>query len=117
MKDQAKQRLEACGVDVDGAVRRLMNKEDLYERLLRRFPEDESYGQLEAACREGRTEDAFHAAHTLKGVAGNLGLNRLMEADSVLVELLRNGVSDGVDEAMRAVEESYRETVDAIKAL
>ncbi|MCJ7835978.1 Hpt domain-containing protein [Cuneatibacter sp. NSJ-177] len=117
MNDQAIQRLKDCGVDVDGTVRRLMNKVDLYERLLRRFPEDQSYDQLKNALEEGRVEDAFHAAHTLKGVSGNLGLNRLMEADSILVELLRKGVSDGADEAMEAVSGAYQETVEAIREL
>lgn len=117
MNDQAIQRLKDCGVDVDGTVRRLMNKVDLYERLLRRFPEDQSYDQLKNALKEGRVEDAFHAAHTLKGVSGNLGLNRLMEADSILVEVLRKGVSDGADEAMEAVSGAYQETVEAIREL
>ena len=44
---------------------------------------------LGAAIGSGDLDSAFEAAHTLKGVAGNLGLTSLFEAVRVIVEPLR----------------------------
>ena len=51
--------------------------EPMASRFIRRFASDGSYDALTAALRAGQGQEAFRAAHTLKGVAANLGLERL----------------------------------------
>mgnify|MGYP000720090130 CR=1 FL=1 len=46
-------------------------------RFLRLFPLDDSFPRLSEALGRGDVQAAFRAAHTLKGVAANLGLERL----------------------------------------
>ena len=45
--------------------------------------------ELTESLKEKDGECAFRAAHTLKGVCANLGLDRLYEADCELTEKLR----------------------------
>ena len=91
----------------------------LVEKFVAKFPNDESYNTLcEAMAQQNRTE-AFRAAHTLKGVAANLGFTRLMNSASQLTEALRPegaAVSQISPSLMETVTQDYRTTMDAIHA-
>lgn len=81
--------LKSFGVDYAATMSRFMGNQEMYLRLLNRFPEDNNTELLGKALEQGDKEAAFAAAHTLKGVAGNLGLTALYDAASVIVEPLR----------------------------
>lgn len=117
MNQEIKEQLSAAGVNVAGALERLMNNEMLLERLLIKFKADTNFAGLKKALEEKQYEDAFHCAHTLKGVAGNLGLEKLMNADSVVVEKLRSQSYEGIEEDMRNVEEAYMQLLDIIQKI
>lgn len=117
MNNEMKQRLTDSGMDVDGALHRLMDNEGLYIRLLGKFLDDKNCEELEACIGAGDYEKAFHAAHTLKGVAANLGLAELAAADEVVVERLRVNDSEGIGEDLKKVTDKYKLAVDAICAL
>ena len=59
------------------------------KRILRMFPQDETYKQIEPALQANDWAALLAAAHTLKGVAGNLGLIPLSNICSDTVALLR----------------------------
>lgn len=90
----------------------------LIERFVGRFLEDKSFAelcrQMEAGCRQ----EAFRAAHTLKGVCSNLGFARLLDSTARLTEELR-GESDGIPETalvlLEEVRRDYRDTAAAIQ--
>ena len=84
-------RLRTCGADIDAALERLVGDEVLYESCLRMFLEDPSFPELKAALDCGDYSAAFTAAHTIKGVAGNLGLTPVFTAADALVTPLRHG--------------------------
>ena len=85
----AKKFLAACGGDYEGTMRRLMGNEMLFCRLLPKVFQDENFQKLEDALTQGDLDAAFDAAHTLKGVSGNLGLTSLYNAVCEIVEPLR----------------------------
>ena len=93
MEEAAKRRLEAAGIDVDDALGRFLQNEALMMKFLGRFPADTSFPGCREAMARGDAAQAFEAAHTLKGVAGNLSLKRLYEALTPMVEELRAGIS------------------------
>lgn len=91
----------------------------LVEKFMGKFPNDDSYAALCAALERQNRAEAFRAAHTLKGVAANLGFTRLMNSASQLTEALRpeSAVVFQVSPAlMEAVTKDYHTTVDAIQA-
>jgi len=77
------------GIDHRQGVERFVGSTQLYEKFLKEFLNDPTYGQLDAAMAAGDVQAAFMAGHTLKGVAGNLSLNRLYDLLVVLVDALR----------------------------
>ena len=91
MDEKKRQKLEEAGIDVSDALERFMGNEALMLTFLLRFPEDENVSLLRQAMDHGDAVRAFEAAHTLKGVAGNLSMKALFEQVSLLVEDLRSG--------------------------
>lgn len=99
MEESFRRRLEENGVDVGTTLKRFLGNEDMYGNFLQRFLKDPSYRNLGEQLKAGSFEEAFRSAHTLKGVAANLGLTPLQTASSELVEELRGKKNDEVDVA------------------
>lgn len=116
MDNEAKLRLLVAGVNVDSAMARFLNNAALMEKFLRRFPSDPNYSLLCQAMAQGDTDAAFTAAHTLKGVAGNLSLDRLFAATSTVVESLRGKDLAMAEQQMPPLHQAYREVIEALAA-
>ena len=102
------------GGDYEDVVKRLMG-DALVERFMLKFLDDGSYQELVNALKEGRDEDAFRAAHTLKGVCLNLGFDNLYPSSKDLTELLRAGSMDGYEDLFAEVEKEYNRTCEALR--
>ena len=78
------------GLDVADGLKRVAGNEKLYRKLLLQFREDRRHvaEQLKDALSRGNTEDALRLAHTIKGVAGNIGAMTLFEASTELERAL-----------------------------
>ena len=107
----------ALGGDYDQVQRRLPSVA-LIKRFVAKFLNDDSYDQLCRAMQEGRREEAFRAAHTLKGVCANLGFERLYSSASRLTEELRpqdSAISASAAALLAQVQQDYAETTGAIR--
>lgn len=100
--------------DVQGAVRRFCGNEQLYAACLLQFLDDPTVAQLNEAIAAKSWDDAFTAAHALKGLAGNLGFVPLMHSTGHLVILIRGGRTREVGEYITQVNSNYRDITDAI---
>lgn len=112
--------LEECyqelGGNFDDVITRLPSRK-MVERFLGKFLEDRSFEELCRKIAEGKREDAFRAAHTLKGVCANLSLNRLLTSADTLTEELRAPGAElpaAVPALLEDVRRDYQITVDAI---
>ncbi|MDE6585171.1 MAG: Hpt domain-containing protein [Clostridia bacterium] len=103
---------KTVGGDYNEIMARLMTEERVL-RFVRKFPADGSYALLKQSLSGGNQEEAFRAAHTLKGVAQNLGFNALYEKAAAVTEILRGGSME-VAALMPAVDEAYKTVIDAI---
>lgn len=105
----------ALGGNYDDVLARF-GKEERVVRFLGLFLRDGSFSDLQKAVAENDSAAAFAAAHTLKGVALNMGLCALADSASRLTEQLRGG--GDMDSALyRAVCEDYRAAVHIIGQL
>ena len=87
------------------------------KRFALKFLDDPSYGNLVKAVEEQNAEEAFRAAHTLKGISLNLGLDRLYKVSACLTEKLRGREFDGYEEVYGEVKKEYQNTIDAIRTM
>ena len=115
-----------AGGDLAGTVARLGGEERV-ERFLQLLAGggtlalvqggDDPFAMLRAAMSAGDVACAFRAAHTLKGVAANMGLLRMQEASSALTEALRAGDMDSARALYPAVESICCQVRDGIEEL
>lgn len=97
MEESYKAKLKESGADVDATLKRFMGNESMYLKFLKKFPGDQNYQNLGTCLEAENYDDAFRYAHTLKGVAANLGLVPVQTAVSGLVEELRGKQPGEVD--------------------
>lgn len=107
---------DAIGASYDDTIERLMSA-DFLLRFVRKFPDDPSFAALKVALARGSTEEAFRAAHTLKGVCANLGFTRLRETAAQLTELLRAGTLEGTEPLFLKLSEEYAHLLGQIALL
>lgn len=107
---------EKCGGDYEKVVARLCN-EAVVQKFLIKFLEDNSYESIFENLKENKLEDAFRAAHTLKGVCQNLGLENLYRSSFEVTEALRNGENATTKEMMERLAMDYEDAVVAIKMI
>ena len=83
--------LNELGVNTSEALGRFMNNSALYVRMLGKFPAAARDAKVPEFFEAQDYEGAVSAAHTLKGVTGNLSLTPLYKAYTDIVALLREG--------------------------
>ena len=115
MTSQRRKQLEEAGIDVASALERMMGSEELLERLLRKFLENQQYPALCAALKGGDTEQAMIAAHTLKGVCGNLSMVSLDGLFARQVDALRAGDLSLAQHLMEQITPAYVQVTAAIR--
>lgn len=108
----------AAGIDYAEGLNRFCGSAALYEDFLRKFPKDPTFAQLQQAMAHDDADAAFLAAHTLKGVVGNLSLNRFYGQMVPFVDLLRNHADfTGAKAAFPKLEQDYLEVVGFLAQL
>jgi len=104
------------GADFDGVMSRLA-KASTVARFTLMFPQDDTYNALRTAYANGDIHAAFMAAHSLKGMAVNLGFSDLYHAASAVTEEFRDGqVSDRIESEMQLCQDEYEKVCRAIAA-
>lgn len=104
------------GGDCNEAVNRMMG-EAMLRRFIAKFPNDPSFATLEQAIAAGEREEAFRAAHTIKGLCLNLGFGKLLASSEALTEALRHEMSANASELFAQVKEDYVLTLNAVNQL
>ncbi len=84
--------LEIAGLNTVAGLRRMLGKKDLYLTLLRKFEtgQHDAPDRIRAALDAGDQPLAERLAHTLKGVAGNLGAETVQASASALEQAIRD---------------------------
>lgn len=108
---------EKMGGNYEDVSTRLPNLE-LIEKFIGKFLDDQSFETLRQQIKCRNREEAFRAAHTLKGICANLAFTRLLDSVSHLTEELRqeaDSVSETAINLFTDVRSDYELTADAIR--
>jgi len=83
---------EVNGLDIQDGLTRVSGNRKLYLKLLLQFAAQQGSfaGEIRAALAQGDGALAERLAHTLKGVAGNIGAKQVQASAGVLEKLLRD---------------------------
>jgi signal transduction histidine kinase/DNA-binding response OmpR family regulator len=84
---------EIDGIDVAGGLKRVAGNRRLYRSLLEQFAEKQAGAttQIAGALEQGDRALAERLAHTVKGVAGNIGIGRVQAAAAAVERGIREG--------------------------
>ena len=110
---------KAACIDVDAGLARLGGNRALYRKLLLKFRagQSEAAADIRQALDRGDVELAARLAHTVKGVAGNLGAGELESAARDLDDVVKQGGSEEVGRLLDAFADGLSRTMAAIAAL
>lgn len=102
-------------LDANAAIARLHLKPERYSLLLQVYLKDfEHYHEsIEDSYQSGDTDELKLQVHTLKGAAGNIGLNELFE----LTSRLNQKMVDGLPLDQTDIDAIYLCQVDTLKAI
>lgn len=106
------------GGDFDGVKSRLLTEERI-EKFVNIFFDDPTYSSLEENLNAGNLQEAFRAAHTLKGVSRDVGLTTISDPATELADALRPDDSGApadlsrVPELMDQVKDAYQRAAEA----
>ena len=115
MNTRLVENLTRCETDLEGAMRRFADDEELYITCLDAFLLDPTMDELDDAIKARLWDEAFTAAHALKGLAGNMGFIPLFHATGELVVLIRAGRINEIGESGRQVRHCFDDITNAIR--
>jgi two-component system sensor histidine kinase/response regulator len=103
------------GVDTADGLRRVAGNAKLYVSLLRRFAgqQADTAAQIEQSLAASDAPTAERLAHTLKGVAGNIGAAEMQARAGAVEAAIRGGLAG---DAVAALLDEMRQTLDALVA-
>lgn len=109
--------LQECYEKLGGdyaAVSSRLPSEKFIQKYVLKFADDKTMELLESSWEGGNFDEAFRAAHTIKGMCQNLSFTRLEKSSSALTEALRGGQSPEAGGLYEQVVKDYRLTADTI---
>ena len=112
-----KEKLTGIGVNVDEALNRMLGHEGLYIRLLKSFAEDNNHKRLQQALSCNDPEEAFKAAHTLKGLTGALSITVLFVPLTEITNALQHkNIAEAIAH-MQSFNQLYNKVTIAINSI
>lgn len=109
--------LQEAQVNTEEAIARFAGNSGLYKKFLLKFLSDDNYNRIGEAVEKNDITGMEEAAHTLKGVSGNLGMKRLYDACSDMVIRIRRGDVSGAKEVYPEIQDAYEQVCAAVKML
>lgn len=110
--------LKECYAAMEGnyedVLSRLMT-ERLVQKFVLKFLDDKSFDMLCRAMEEQNAEEAFRAAHTIKGVCQNLSMTKLYGSSVRITEALRGGDMAAAAEILPQLRADYEQTASELK--
>ena len=107
------------GIQFEKGLARLGGNRDLFEKLLLQFRDSHkgAVGEIKTALEEEDMELAARIAHTVKGVAANLGAEDLSASAGVLEKQIKEGDARPEDNALEQFRTHLNEVLEGLEAL
>jgi PAS domain S-box-containing protein len=108
---------ELPGISITSGLGRVAGNKQLYTKLLCKFKEgqENAVEQIKAALQVGDPETAARLAHTVKGVSGNLGGDKLYQAAGELEKAIKE--DKNLDLIMAEFDSQLRFVMDGIRVV
>ena len=105
-------KLVKYGANTEEALNRCYGNTSLYIKLVQTITTDDNLEKLKNALDKNDLDEAFQAAHALKGTLGNLSLTPLYEPTVEITELLRARKEMDYTPYIDKIVEKYNELIE-----
>ncbi|MBT4285794.1 MAG: Hpt domain-containing protein, partial [Deltaproteobacteria bacterium] len=107
------------GIDLNLGLSRVGGNQKLYRDLLIKFHRDNQdiTEQIQKALKEKDYELAQRLAHTVKGVAGNIGAKEIQKAAEVVELAIKNNQLDTINEMIQTLKENLTVPITELNIL
>lgn len=109
--------LASLGADVTGSLERMGGSEAIYIKFLKKFVDDATFPALKSAMEGADNELKTKSAHSMKGVAANLGLIPLQKAALETETCLKENRQEDAKLAFENAEKIYNEITAILRKL
>ncbi len=103
-------------IEIEKSLVRFGNMESFYIKFLKKFIDDKSLQSLTEGIERGDLKKVGESAHTLKGVAGNLGLKKIYELSMELMKV-ESLTKDEINSLYEELKIEMEKTVEALSKL
>ncbi len=114
MNDELTAKLAPYGIDYVDAMDRMGGDEAIYKKLAMKYLNNTNYVDLVAAMEAKNYDDAYEAAHTLKGVSGNLSFTDLFKIAAAISNALYQGEYQAAEGMMADVKKEHEKVLDGL---
>ncbi|WP_251178853.1 Hpt domain-containing protein [Adlercreutzia agrestimuris] len=108
---------ESTIINYEEAMDRFGGNKELYMRLASKFADDPHHARLKEALADSDIETAYRAAHSLKGVAGNLSFTDLYTVATRVSDALHSADVATALQNMDELDSAYDAVKDALASL
>ena len=115
MSDTLSAELAAYGIDYPDAMDRMGDNADLYKRLAFKYLDDSNFVDLVAAMDVKDFDAAYKAAHSLKGVAGNLSFAELYKIATTESDALHQGESQAAEKLLPDLKAAHEKVLTGLE--
>jgi two-component system sensor histidine kinase/response regulator len=107
------------GIDVESALLRVAGNRKLYKKLLIKFRDEytASFDVLKKTLNDNDLKEAEIYAHTIKGVAGNIGVNTLQKIASELEGVIRKRETNRYDSLLNTYSQELNLVLNSLQDL
>ena len=107
------------GISVESGLARVGGNQALYRKLLIQFRDSQktAVADIQAALGKEDVETAARLAHTVKGVAGNLGAEALYHVAAALEEAIKEGQKETLEHGIEELEAHLQLVLGGIQTL
>lgn len=114
MSDLA-EKLSSYGIDYTEALDRMDGDGDFYKTLAMKYLTNDNYVSLVAAMEVKDFDEAYKAAHALKGISGNLSFKELFTSSAEISNALFQGEYQAAEKLLPTVTKDNEKVLEGLE--
>ena len=107
--------LSKYGIDYADALDRVDGDGDFYKTLAMKYLENDNYNNLVSAMDVKDFDEAYKAAHALKGISGNLSFNDLFTSSAEVSDALFQGEYQAAEKLLPQVTADNKKVLEGLE--
>lgn len=108
-------KLSPYGIDYADALDRVGGSADFYKQLAMKYLDNSHYASLVASMEVADYDEAYKAAHALKGASGNLSFDKLFRASAAVSDALYSGEYQAAEKLMPQVKAANEKVLEGLE--